>query len=61
LSVPELFSLIDRLRAGSVSMMFPDMPLLKSDLRLAAAALQAFVRTMKPEDWLKIDNGPSGA
>ena len=32
--------------------MFPDMPLLKSDLGLAAAALLAFTRTMQPDDKL---------
>jgi hypothetical protein len=34
--------------------MFPDMPLLKSDLGLAAAALSAFARAMQPDEKLDI-------
>ena len=38
----------------AASTMFPDMPLLKSDLGLAAAALLAFTRTMQPDDKLNM-------
>jgi hypothetical protein len=40
LSLAELQSLVDRLRARAVSTMFPDMPLLKGDLSLAARRLE---------------------
>jgi len=55
LSVPELNGLVDRLRARATSTLFPDQPLLKSEIALAAAALRALVRNMKPEDRLEIN------
>jgi hypothetical protein len=53
--VPELNGLVDRLRARATSTLFPDQPLLKSEIALAAAALRALVRNMKPEDRLEIN------
>jgi hypothetical protein len=50
LSVPEIYSLIDRLRARSVSHL-----LMKSDLGLAAAALKTFVSKMPPEQWIELN------
>ena len=55
LSVPELNGLVDRLRARATSTLFLDQPLLKSEIALAAAALRALVRNMKPEDRLEIN------
>jgi hypothetical protein len=57
LTILELESLVDRLRARAVSHMFPDMPILKTDLALAAAAIKTFIRKMAPGDVLEIING----
>jgi hypothetical protein len=55
LSVIELQSLGERLRARAVSTMFPDMPLLKGDIALAAAALTAFLKRLAPEERLELN------
>jgi hypothetical protein len=55
LSLTELQSLVDRLRARAVSTMFPDMPLLKGDLSLAAAALKAFMKRLESDERLELN------
>jgi hypothetical protein len=59
LSLAELESLCERLRARAASMMFPDMPLMKTDLALAAVTIRAFIKRteMKPGETIDVGNG----
>ncbi len=57
LTIAELDSLVQRLRARAASMLFPDQPLLKTDMALAAEVIRTFVKnTMKAGDTLDIGN-----
>ncbi len=57
LTIAELDSLVQRLRARAVSAFFPDQPLLKTDLALSAEIIRTFVKTyMKAGDTLDISN-----
>jgi hypothetical protein len=55
LSLAELQPLVDRLRARAVSAFFPDQPLLKSDIALAAAALKALMKRLRPDERLELN------
>jgi hypothetical protein len=62
LTAAEILALVDRLRARACSTLFPDMPMHRSDLLLAAQALHVLAHSkMLPEERLRLDIEERGA
>jgi hypothetical protein len=58
LTTVEILALVSRLRARASSTLFPDMPMHRSDMLLAAQALHAFAHKMLPAEKLKLGIEP---